>query len=72
MQVVAYESGIYYARSGIPEYLRLAAKPLVDAIMSNDPNTKSEFEHHTVPFNSLSLVDINYVAGCYANPSSCL
>ena len=47
MQVVAYEAGQYYPRSGIPEYLRLAAKPLVDAIIEGNHGESEKFAHHT-------------------------
>ena len=48
MQISAYETGKYYPRSGIPEYLRLLIKPLVDHIItSDDPLAGQEFEHHT-------------------------
>jgi hypothetical protein len=46
-QVAAFESDQFYPRSGIPEYLRLLAKPLVDDIMQGDPYAKYEFGHHT-------------------------
>jgi CubicO group peptidase (beta-lactamase class C family) len=72
MQISAYETGKYYPRSGIPEYLRLLIKPLVDHIItSDDPLAGQEFEHHTTAYNALSLVDVNYIVNCYVNPKSC-
>lgn len=72
-EVVAYESGIYYPRSGIPEYLALAIKPLIDSIIQGQDVSQTAM-HHTPAFNGLSLVDVNYVAGCYVDPvhSGCL
>jgi hypothetical protein len=75
MQIVAYEHGKNYPLSGIPEYLRLAAKPLVDAVMQNDDavfNGENAFAHHTVSLNSLSIADVNYIAQCALHPLTCL
>lgn len=69
-EVVAYESGNYYPRSGIPEYLAQAIKPLVDAIITGK-DVSDTAAHHYPGFNSLSLMDVNYISGCYINPSSC-
>lgn len=72
MQVVAYEhTNKTYPRSGIPEYLGLALKPYVDVIMSGRTREGPGFFHHTPLFNSLSLFDINYMAGCYIKPETC-
>jgi len=70
MEIVAFETGKFYTRSGIPEYLRLLVKPLADAILSGD-DIKYESQHHSPRFNSLSLTDVNYITGCFANPESC-
>ena len=75
MQIVAYEHGKNYPLSGIPEYLRLAAKPLVDAVMQNNDavfNGENAFAHHTVSLNSLSIADVNYIAQCALHPLTCL
>ena len=72
MEIVAYEhTNITYPRSGIPEYLRLLVKPLVDAIMAGENITETA-AHHDPRFNGLSLVDINYISGCYLNPKNCV
>ena len=75
MQIVAYEHGQNYPLSGIPEYLRIAAKPLVDAVMSNQDihyEGESSFAHHTPSLNSLSIADVNYIVGCALHPLTCL
>ena len=75
MQIVAYESGKNYPLSGIPEYLRLAVKPLIDAVMHSNEivmNGESGFAHHTPSLNSLSIADINYIAQCALHPMTCL
>jgi CubicO group peptidase (beta-lactamase class C family) len=75
MQIVAYETGDNYPLSGIPEYLRLAAKPLVDAVMRKDDptiNGENVFAHHTPSLNSLSIADVNYIAQCALHPLTCL
>ena len=75
MQVVAYESGKGYPLSGIPEYLRLASKPLVDAVMSGENtvvNGDSVFAHHTSSLKSLTIADVNYITNCALNPLTCL
>ena len=75
MQIVAYETGKDYPLSGIPEYLRLAAKPLVDAVMRRDDptiNGENIFAHHTPSLNSLSIADVNYIAQCALHPLTCV
>lgn len=73
MQVVAFEaSNVTYPRSGIPEYLALMLKPYVDDIMSGHIGVGPSFFHHTPRYNVLSLFDVNYIAGCYLNPESCV
>ena len=59
-----------YPRSGIPEYLRLLVKPLVDAAIAGDRG--DAFSHHEPAQAGLTLADINYVAGCYLHPSGCV
>jgi CubicO group peptidase (beta-lactamase class C family) len=71
MQIVAFESGQFYPRSGIPEYLRVAVKPLVDAIMTGDPYVPYTATHHYPEFQALTLSDVNYIAKCYTNPQAC-
>lgn len=70
MQIVANEGGKYYARSGIPEYLRFLAKPLVDGIMLQTENTAG-YGHHTPSLNGASIADVNYIVGCIVDPASC-
>mmetsp|Transcript_12636 Transcript_12636/g.33127 ORF Transcript_12636/g.33127 Transcript_12636/m.33127 type:complete len:227 (-) Transcript_12636:152-832(-) len=72
MQVVAFEhTVISYPRSGIPEYLRLAAKPLVDQVMAG-VNISATAEHHTPALVGLTLSDVNYIANCYLHPEKCV
>lgn len=71
MAVVAFETNEFYPRSGIPEYLRLAVKPFIDAVMSGDKNNGEEFGHHNPAYNSLSMADVNYIVGCYVHPETC-
>ena len=70
MQVVAYEHGDNYPRSGIPEYLRLLIKPIVDAIARGE-DLSFAAGHHKPELLGLSLADVNYIAGCYTDPKSC-
>jgi len=71
LEIVAYEaSRKTYPRSGIPEYLRLLVKPLVDAAIAGDRG--DAFSHHEPAQAGLTLADINYVAGCYLHPSGCV
>lgn len=71
MQIVAFENGKFYPRSGIPEYLRVAVKPLVDAIMGGDPYVSYTASHHFPEFQALTLSDVNYIAKCYTDPQAC-
>jgi hypothetical protein len=67
MQVVAYENGANYNRSGIPEYIRLLAKPYVDLIMrGGDPSSAPRRV-----LGKLGIDDVNYIANCYTNKPSC-
>ena len=74
MQIVAFETGKFYARSGIPEYMRLLVKPLVDAVMrGTDPDANElRFGRHTPEFNAVGLADVNYINGCLLDPLTCL
>lgn len=74
MQVVAAEmppTGSY-PLSGIPEYLAVAMKPVVEAIMSGNPPDASDFGFHTPRYLSLSVADVNYCLNCRLHPLSCL
>jgi len=74
MEVVAAEIAPTgsYALSGIPEYLAVAIKPHIDAIMSgavsDDP---MEQLSHNPKFLSLSVADVNYCANCKLHPEQC-
>jgi len=70
MQVVAYETAVNYPRAGIPEYLRLATKPLVDQVMAG-VNISSTASHHEPSLLGLTLSDVNYIANCYLHPKEC-
>ena len=73
MQVAAAEippTGVY-ALSGIPEYLAVAAKPHVEAILAGKtgPTAAAEHAHHDML--SLSVADVNYVVDCKLHPKHC-
>mmetsp|Transcript_40160 Transcript_40160/g.93996 ORF Transcript_40160/g.93996 Transcript_40160/m.93996 type:complete len:437 (-) Transcript_40160:45-1355(-) len=74
MQVVAAEippTG-FYPLSGIPEYLAVAIKPHVDAIMTKSVSANPmEQMSHNPQFLSLSLSDVNYCLNCKLHPQSC-
>ena len=71
MEIVAYESSNKtYPRSGIPEYLRLLVKPLVDAAIAGEKGY--DFSHHGPKQTGLTLADVNYIADCYVHPEHCL
>jgi len=72
MQIVANESGVFYPRSGIPEYLRFLVKPLADAVLDKEALTSITFAHHTPRFNGLSLADVNYIGRCILKPEQCM
>eukprot|EP00937_MAST-01D_sp_MAST-1D-sp2_P002155 g2155.t1 len=72
LQIVAYETNEFYPRSGIPEYLRLLVKQLVEATMLGEQYLQCRAAHHSPEFNGLSLVDVNYIVGCYAHPETCM
>lgn len=73
MQVVAAETAPTgeYALSGIPEYLAVAAKPHVEAIVAGrtGPTAAAEHAHHDIL--SLSVADVNYVVDCKLHPAHC-
>mgnify|MGYP006883397917 CR=1 FL=1 len=54
MQIVADEDGKFYPRSGIPEYLRLLVKPLVDGIMNG--MYPESLAHHTPGMSCILLL----------------
>jgi len=75
VQVVAAEIGTTgsYPLSGIPEYLALAIKPHVDAIMApaaSRPDAGSHL-HYTPRFMSLGVADVNYCLNCVQHPDQC-
>ena len=63
MQIVANEGGKFYPRSGIPEYLRFATKPLVDAVMAGEAGNSASFGHHT-PSKCRQPLVLPGVRGC--------
>jgi len=73
MEVVAAEIAPTgdYPLSGIPEYLAVAIKPHIDAIMSGEAIDPAEFSFHTPKYLSLSVADVNYCVNCKVNPKSC-
>jgi len=73
MQIVAAEiqpTGSY-PLSGIPEYLAVALKPHVDAIMSGTLPDPAEENTHSPRFLSLSVADVNYCLNCKLHPLKC-
>jgi CubicO group peptidase (beta-lactamase class C family) len=71
MELVAFEhTTVTYPRSGIPEYLMQAMKPIVDAIMRGE-GVASTAGHATPEFMGLTLADVNYISLCYLYPSYC-
>jgi len=58
-----------YPLSGIPEYLAVAIKPHVDAILSPNPPNRRVHSHHALL--SLSIADVNYCLHCKLHPSDC-
>jgi len=73
LQLTAGEYGSTgsYPLSGIPEYLAVALKPHVDAIMSSSPPAAEEHLHYTPQFLSLGIADVNYCLDCVLHPSNC-
>lgn len=73
MQLVAAEippTGTY-ALSGIPEYLAIAIKSVVDDILSPEPSNPMSYLYHTPEHLSLSVADVNYCLGCKLHPETC-
>jgi len=66
-QVVAEESGQYYNRSGIPEYIRLLTKPYVDLIMRGESAASAD----RTEVGKLTLSDVTYINTCYNNLPGC-
>jgi len=60
-----------YPLSGIPEYLAVAIKPHVDAILSNDPPSPYAHLHYTPSLFSLGIADVNYIVDCKLHPENC-
>lgn len=60
-----------YPLSGIPEYLAVAIKSVVDAIMSEHPPNPSDYGYHTPEYFSMSVADVNYCLGCKLHPETC-
>eukprot|EP00656_Telonema_subtile_P057366 TRINITY_DN9412_c0_g1_i3.p1 TRINITY_DN9412_c0_g1~~TRINITY_DN9412_c0_g1_i3.p1 ORF type:complete len:182 (-),score=52.81 TRINITY_DN9412_c0_g1_i3:275-820(-) len=73
MEVVAAEIAPTgsYPLSGIPEYLAVAIKPHIDAILSAQPPAAEEHLHYNPQFMSLGVADVNYCLGCKLDPKSC-
>lgn len=73
LQLVAAETAPTgsYPLSGIPEYLALAIKPHVDAIMSATPPPSAYHLHHSPSLFSLTIADVNYCVDCKLNPKNC-
>lgn len=61
----------YYPLSGIPEYVAVAIKPVVDAIISDDQAVQYDAAHHAPPYLSMSVADVNYCVDCKLHPSRC-
>jgi len=71
MQVVSAEIGpLSYPLSGIPEYLAVAIKPHIDAII--DGKHSEEHLNHSPPFLSMAIADVNYCLNCKLHPKQCL
>merc|ERR1711972_317175 len=65
-----------YPLSGIPEYLAVAIKPVVDAIIRGDPGTDAHsgsygLGGHYPGFLSMSVADVNYCVDCKLHPEHC-
>jgi len=60
-----------YPLSGIPEYLAVAIKPHIDAIMTQGNLDPMEHLSHNPEFLSLSVADVNYCLNCKLNPEQC-
>lgn len=73
MQLVAAEIGSTgsYPLSGIPEYLAIAIKSVVDDIMSAKPSSPMSYLFHTPAHLTMSVADVNYCLGCRLYPETC-
>merc|ERR1712039_631335 len=73
MQVVAAEIAPTgsYPLSGIPEYLAVAIKNVIDKIMSKNPPSSFELQHHAPSLLGMSIADINYCVDCKLHPKNC-
>jgi len=73
LEVVAAEIPPWglYPLSGIPEYLAVAIKPHVDAIMDGEATDVIDHLTHNPRFLSLSTADVNYCLNCVLNPNKC-
>jgi len=60
-----------YAKSGIPEYLAVAVKPHVDAILGGKTEVAKHMTH-SPELLSLSIADVNYCLNCVLHPLKCL
>eukprot|EP00939_MAST-03C_sp_MAST-3C-sp1_P001506 g1506.t1 len=60
-----------YPLSGIPEYLAVALKPHVDAILSSNPPSTDAHLHYTPSLFSLGIADVNYCVDCKLYPDHC-
>jgi hypothetical protein len=74
LQVVAAEISPTgsYPLSGIPEYLAVAIKTHVEAILGPNPPSTAAHESHDPALLSLSVADVNYCLGCKLHPLTCL
>ena len=67
-QVVAYEHGISYPRSGIPEYLSVLMKPYIDLIVQGmDPYDGKNYD----TLKALSMDALDYINDCFLHPEHC-
>jgi len=60
-----------YPLSGIPEYLAVAIKPHVDAILAPTPPDATRHATHSPELLSLALADVNYCLNCVLHPETC-
>jgi len=71
MEVVTAQIGPSYPLSGIPEYLAVAIKPHIDAIITQEEKYPNEDLSHSPQFLSLGVADVNYCLNCVLNPKQC-
>eukprot|EP00405_Crypthecodinium_cohnii_P015489 CAMPEP_0206449718 /NCGR_PEP_ID=MMETSP0324_2-20121206/18271_1 /ASSEMBLY_ACC=CAM_ASM_000836 /TAXON_ID=2866 /ORGANISM="Crypthecodinium cohnii, Strain Seligo" /LENGTH=443 /DNA_ID=CAMNT_0053919179 /DNA_START=76 /DNA_END=1407 /DNA_ORIENTATION=- len=60
-----------YPLSGIPEYLAVAIKPHVDAILGDAKDEPARHLTHSPAFLSLAVADVNYCLNCKLHPEAC-